>query len=577
MKFLINIVAVMLTALLIGGCSSDSDGNSVTSVTGNFVDDPVSGLIYDCSSGTSGVTDASGAYTCENGDTVTFSIGAVVIGTVDAEDGIVTPYSFFPGNNEAALNLARLLQSVDTDPSDDVIILDPAQVALLDVATSFASPTFVNDVQDDLNITLVSVQDAQTQLNETIATAGGDIPDGANIPVADAGVDQTVITGVTVILDGSGSSDADGDLLDYNWSIATKPATSSASLTGATDENSSFQADKDGTYEIQLVVFDGDIYSAADTVVVTAATANTAPVANAGADQAVTTGTLVTLDGSGSSDVDSDPLTYLWSVTSGSATLSSTTAQNPTFTPASDGTYEISLVVNDGTVDSDNTDTVTVTATSVVPGIVHNGTSYGTVTSPKTGKVWLDRNLGATQVCTSSYDTACFGDYYQWGRNYDGHQSSVTTTSVQASDVMNVGHGNFITSTASNQYDWAFGADTDGSTRQSSWLVADGSSVCPAGYRVPTYLEMENETDGVIYDDWSAMNNFLKLPLSGARSAVDGTMSQQSSSGYLWTSFSASLSGYPYYAFSLYYYNLDSDVSADVSRGTGIAVRCIKN
>ena len=574
MKFLINIVAVMLTALLIGGCSSDSDGNSVTSVTGNFVDDPVSGLIYDCSSGTSGVTDASGAYTCENGDTVTFSIGAVVIGTVDAEDGIVTPYSFFPGNNEAALNLARLLQSVDTDPSDDVIILDPAQVALLDVATSFASPTFVNDVQDDLNITLVSVQDAQTQLNETIATAGGDIPDGANIPVADAGVDQTVITGVTVILDGSGSSDADGDLLDYNWSIATKPATSSASLTGATDENSSFQADKDGTYEIQLVVFDGDIYSAADTVVVTAATANTAPVANAGADQAVTTGTLVTLDGSGSSDVDSDPLTYLWSVTSGSATLSSTTAQNPTFTPASDGTYEISLVVNDGAVDSDNTDTVTVTATTSTTPV------YGTVTSPSTGRIWHDRNLGATQVCTSPTDQACYGDYYQWGRDADGHQLlGSSTTATQATNVTTVGHGDFITSASGQQYDWGYDADQNGATRKANWSSTAGNSVCPAGFRLPTKIELDNERIlENIYDHYSAYNSFLKLPSAGARSADTGVVSQQGTIGFLWSSDVDNLgTAYYFWSSSMYYYNLEAGVSADVSRGTGIAVRCIKN
>jgi hypothetical protein len=39
------------------------------------------------------------------------------------------------------------------------------------------------------------------------------------------------------------------------------------------------------------------------------------------------------------------------------------------------------------------------------------------ITSPKTGRVWLDRNLGATQVATSSFDSAAYGDYYEFGRD----------------------------------------------------------------------------------------------------------------------------------------------------------------
>jgi hypothetical protein len=53
--------------------------------------------------------------------------------------------------------------------------------------------------------------------------------------------------------------------------------------------------------------------------------------------------------------------------------------------------------------------------------IFFNNLVYSTVTSPDTGKVWLDRNLGATQVATSKTDSAAYGHYYQWGRNDDGH------------------------------------------------------------------------------------------------------------------------------------------------------------
>jgi hypothetical protein len=91
-----------------------------------------------------------------------------------------------------------------------------------------------------------------------------------------------------------------------------------------------------------------------------------APHADAGPDQNVKTGSLVTLDGSGSSDLDGDDLTYSWSFVSnpGSAVLSDSTAVNPTFTPSVHGIYELSLVVNDGTSDSMKPDSVVIMASS---------------------------------------------------------------------------------------------------------------------------------------------------------------------------------------------------------------------
>lgn len=101
---------------------------------------------------------------------------------------------------------------------------------------------------------------------------------------------------------------------------------------------------------------------------------NTPPVADAGADQKVTGGDLVTLDGSGSSDADGDDLTYQWTSQYPGITLSDPTAANPTFT-APDvtelSTFSFSLYVNDGKV---NSDTV-ITSVIVVPAgeLIRNG------------------------------------------------------------------------------------------------------------------------------------------------------------------------------------------------------------
>ncbi|MEC9096263.1 MAG: PKD domain-containing protein, partial [Planctomycetota bacterium] len=80
---------------------------------------------------------------------------------------------------------------------------------------------------------------------------------------------------------------------------------------------------------------------------------NAAPVANAGAAQTVDEGVTVVLDGSGSDD-DGDTLTYLWSGPDG-ITLSDATVVNPTFTAPVvnvDTDYSLSLIVNDGQIDS---------------------------------------------------------------------------------------------------------------------------------------------------------------------------------------------------------------------------------
>ncbi len=172
--------------------------------------------------------------------------------------------------------------------------------------------------------------------------------------MADAGADQTAFVGDTVTLDGSGSSDVDGNALSFQWSLTTVPTGSAAALSDPTAVMPTFDVDVFGQYVAQLIVNDGSVDSLADTV--TISTENSAPVADAGANQTVFVGDTVTLDGSASSDVDGDALTYRWSLTTvpagSAAVLSDATAVMPTFDVDVFGQYVAQLIVNDGSVDS---------------------------------------------------------------------------------------------------------------------------------------------------------------------------------------------------------------------------------
>ena len=218
-------------------------------------------------------------------------------------------------------------------------------------------PTFVIDLPGDYVVELIVSDGTLFSIADTVTISTDNSP-----PVADAGADQSAFVTDTVFLDGTGSSDVDGDPLTYAWSFSSVPAGSAATLSSLTVEMPTFVIDLPGTYVVQLIVNDGTVSSAPDTVSIS--TDNTAPVADAGPDQSAFVTDTVALDGTGSSDADGDPLTYAWSFSSvpagSSATLSSLTAEMPTFVIDLPGTYVVQLIVNDGTVSS-APDTVSIT------------------------------------------------------------------------------------------------------------------------------------------------------------------------------------------------------------------------
>ena len=177
-----------------------------------------------------------------------------------------------------------------------------------------------------------------------------------SIPVANAGPDQNVLAGDVVQLDGSGSSDADGDPLAFHWALRTTPPGSLAEINDVNAVMPSFVADLAGQYEAELTVSDAGSTSDPDTVTIITAPTNTLPVADAGPDIAGVVGEEISLDGSLSFDIDGDSLTFTWTLISqpaGSATLiNSATSEIANFVPDLAGQYVAQLIVNDGQDDS---------------------------------------------------------------------------------------------------------------------------------------------------------------------------------------------------------------------------------
>src|SRR3989304_5627522 len=95
-------------------------------------------------------------------------------------------------------------------------------------------------------------------------------PAANKAPVANAGPNQSVTNGDVVALDGSGSTDPEGDTLTYSWVMTSSPGGSNAALSSATAVSPSFTADLAGDYVMALIVNDGAADSAPDTVTGTA-------------------------------------------------------------------------------------------------------------------------------------------------------------------------------------------------------------------------------------------------------------------------------------------------------------------
>ena len=192
--------------------------------------------------------------------------------------------------------------------------------------------------------------------------------------------------------------------------------------------------------------------------------------------------------------------------------------------------------------------------------------TWNDVTNATTGETWMDRNLGATQVATSSTDADSYGDLYQWGRLKDGHQCRTSSTNATNSADNVPGHGDFITE-GSSPNDWRDVQNTN------LWQGARGiNNPCPGGYRLPTEAELEAErTSWGTNNAAGAFGSVLKLPVAGYRRNSDGSLFDVGTRGRYWSS---TVSGTN--ARNLNFNSSNANMNTN-NRANGNSVRCLKD
>ena len=218
--------------------------------------------------------------TIQNDDLVSVSVGDV--SALEGNSG-TTAFSFSVMIDQSHPSEAVV---VDLETLDDGALAGQdynattPQLIFAAATTSLAQDVVVDVIGDEevepdegftLNINSVSANTAILDGVGSGTILNDDSPPVLNTaPVADAGPDQTVFVGNTVILDGSVSSDADGDPLTFSWTLISAPPGSTAVLTDPTAVIPSIDGDLSGTYVIQLIVNDGTVDSAPDTMTILA-------------------------------------------------------------------------------------------------------------------------------------------------------------------------------------------------------------------------------------------------------------------------------------------------------------------
>ncbi len=392
--------------------------------------------------------------------------------------------------------------TASSDPNGSIVSYSWVQVSGAPVGLTGADTATPGFVAPGVNETLV--------FRLTVTDDSGEIAtDTVNIivntpPVAEAGPDQTAVSGTAVTLNGSGSNDPDGPLASYSW---IQTAGASVALSEANTATPGFTAPATpGTLTFQLTVKDSSGQTAADTVNVIV---NVPPVAEAGPDQTVTAGSTVTLNGAASHDDGGTIISYAWTQTAGtSVALTGVDTATPNFAaPNESGTLTFTLTVTD---DNGATASDTVNISVDLPPVAEAGpdqavTSGATVTLNGTGSydpdgtiasyAWV-QTAGATVVLTGAATaTPTFIAPNASGTltfvltvtdNSGATASDMVSVSVNLPPVAEAGPDQAVTSGVTVTLNGAGSYDPDGTIVSYAWTQTAGAPVVLGGANTAT-------------------------------------------------------------------------------------------
>ncbi len=298
----------------------------------------------------------------------------------------------------------QLNAGASSDPDGDALTYAWAQIAgspavTLSGATT-ATPSFTAPSVSQNQVVTFQVTVRDSSLDSDVKTVLVTILNNA-APVASAGNDASVREDDPAQLSAGGSSNAEGDPMTYLW---TQLSGTTVTLSGATTATASFTApsvaaDEDLEFQVKVTDDRGDFTN--DNVIITVLN-NAAPLANAGLDFALLEGAPGQVDAGASSDAESDPLTYAWTQTLGTAiTLSGANTATPTFTAPvvlANELLEFEVTVTDDRGDF-TTDRVRVTVEVNLPPVANAGADQGAMFSSLvqlSGSASADPNAGDT-------------------------------------------------------------------------------------------------------------------------------------------------------------------------------------
>ena len=285
-------------------------------------------------------------------------------------------------------------KSIDPDEGPDPISYSwkSAESNPTEVIASMNESKFeFTPIKTGTYIFILTVTDGQIESipDSTVITVSSqnDLP-----PIAEAGPDLIVGVGASVPLSAINSSDPNGNEISFLWHVVESPEP--LTLLDPTASQLIFIAKSVGKYRLVLEVSNGKYKSQDEINITVQAAANLPPIADAGDDQKVKIGSIVTLNGGLSNDPDGNTkdLNFRWSLgqaPTASVSLDDSTSEQPSFLANQAGVYSFGLQVSDGEAIS----LMDIVSITVFEPIVNE--SYGMI-EIVTGNFIMGTNSGAS-------------------------------------------------------------------------------------------------------------------------------------------------------------------------------------